>query len=110
MLNLADRGFFSMDRWLRFSAGGADLAWRVKNGARSVPFRTVRALPDEIPGSGHGPDPLPQALATAALTSRRAEDFEKNLDRLREVGLDMETADVFREIEGFRHRCPHLVQ
>ena len=46
MLNLADRGFFSMDRWLRFSASGADLAWRVKNGAKSVPFRTVRALPD----------------------------------------------------------------
>jgi hypothetical protein len=46
MLNLADRGFFSMDRWLRFSASGADLAWRVKNDAKSVPFRTVRALPD----------------------------------------------------------------
>ena len=46
MLNLADRGFFSMDRWLRFSAAGADLAWRVKNGAKSVPFKTVRALPD----------------------------------------------------------------
>ena len=46
MLNLADRGFFSMDRWLRFSGSGADLAWRVKNGAKSVPFRTVRALPD----------------------------------------------------------------
>ena len=28
-LNLADRGFFSMDRWIRFSAAGADLLWRV---------------------------------------------------------------------------------
>ena len=46
MLNLADRGFFSMDRWIRFSATGAHLAWRVKNGAKSVPFRTVRELPD----------------------------------------------------------------
>jgi Transposase DDE domain/Insertion element 4 transposase N-terminal len=46
MINLADRGFFSMDRWLRFSAGGAHLAWRVKNGAKSVPFKTLRALPD----------------------------------------------------------------
>ena len=35
-LNLADRGFFSMDRWLRFSASGADLAWRVKNGPVST--------------------------------------------------------------------------
>src|ERR1035437_7065043 len=43
MLNLAGRGFFSMDRFLRFSAAGAELCWRVRNGAKSVPFRT---LPD----------------------------------------------------------------
>lgn len=46
ILNLADRGFFSMDRWIRFSAGGAHLAWRVKNGAKSVPFKTLKTLPD----------------------------------------------------------------
>ena len=46
ILNLADRGFFSMDRWIRFSAAGAHLAWRVKNGAKSVPFKTIRTLPD----------------------------------------------------------------
>ena len=46
MLNLADRGFFSMDRFLRFSARGAHLAWRVKNGAKSVPLKTVKTLPD----------------------------------------------------------------
>jgi hypothetical protein len=46
LLNLADRGFFSMDRFLRFSAAGAHLAWRVKNAAKSVPARTVRVLPD----------------------------------------------------------------
>jgi len=46
ILNLADRGFFSMDRWTRFSAAGAHLAWRVKNGAKSVPFKTIRVLPD----------------------------------------------------------------
>ncbi len=46
MVNLADRGFFSMHRWIRFSAGGAHLAWRVKNGAKSVPFKTLRVLKD----------------------------------------------------------------
>jgi len=46
IINLADRGFFSMDRWIRFSARGAHLAWRVKNGAKSVPFKTVRTLSD----------------------------------------------------------------
>jgi hypothetical protein len=46
MINLCDRGFFSMDRWLRFSAAMADLCWRIKNGAKSVPLRIIRALPD----------------------------------------------------------------
>jgi hypothetical protein len=45
-LNLADRGFPSMDRWIRFSDAGADLLWRVKNGAKSVPFTTLRVLKD----------------------------------------------------------------
>jgi hypothetical protein len=45
-LSLADRGFFSMDRWLRFSAAGAHLLWRVKNAARSVPFRRLETLKD----------------------------------------------------------------
>ena len=45
-LNLADRGFFSMDRWIRFSGTGAHLAWRVKNGAKCVPFKTLKVLKD----------------------------------------------------------------
>ena len=45
-LNLADRGFFSMDRFIRFSGAGADLLWRVKNGAKCVPFKTLRLLKD----------------------------------------------------------------
>jgi hypothetical protein len=35
-LNLADRNFFSMDRWLRFAATGAQLAWRVKKGPSTI--------------------------------------------------------------------------
>jgi hypothetical protein len=46
MLNLADRGFFSMRRWIRFSGTGADLAWRIKNAAKSVPLKTLKTLPD----------------------------------------------------------------
>lgn len=45
-LNLADRGFFSMDRWIRFSGIGAHLLWRVKNDAKCVPFRTIKILED----------------------------------------------------------------
>ena len=46
ILNLADRGFFSMHRWIRFSGTGAHLAWRIKNSARSVPLKTLKTLPD----------------------------------------------------------------
>ena len=46
ILNLADRGFFSMDRYVRFAAAGSDLAWRVKDSARSIPARTLEVLPD----------------------------------------------------------------
>jgi hypothetical protein len=45
-LCLADRYFFSMDRWLRFSGTGAHLLWRVKDAARSVPFRRLQVLGD----------------------------------------------------------------
>ena len=37
-----------MDRWIRFSATGAHLCWRVKNGARSVPFKTLKTLADGL--------------------------------------------------------------
>ncbi len=45
-LNLADRGFMSMDRFIRFSGTGAHLLRRVKNGAKSVPFKTLKPLKD----------------------------------------------------------------
>src|SRR5260370_2760049 len=36
----------SLSCWIRFSAAGAHLAWRIKNGAKSVPLKTARTLPD----------------------------------------------------------------
>ncbi len=44
ILNLADRGFFSMDRFIRFSAAGAHLAWRVKNGSAPLPATAAGAV------------------------------------------------------------------
>src|SRR5204862_8173684 len=57
-LSLADRGFFSMDRWLRFSAAGAHLLWRGANPPRAGPLRLVRQLEDgpdlvHLPASSH---------------------------------------------------------
>lgn len=75
MLNLADRGFFSMDRWIRFSATGAHLCWRVKNGARSVPFKTLKTLPD-------GSELVLLRESGAMLTKRRRDIGDKAAPRL----------------------------
>ena len=45
MVNLADRGFPSMKRYLAAAATGSDLVWRWKNDARSLPAKTLEILP-----------------------------------------------------------------
>jgi hypothetical protein len=46
MVNLADRGFPSMERYLAAAGTGADLVWRWKNGKKCLPARTLEVLPD----------------------------------------------------------------
>ena len=75
IVNTADRGFFSMDRWIRFSARGAHLLWRVKNGAKSVPFKTLRTLPD-------GSELVLLRESDSMLVRRRRENKDKTLPRL----------------------------
>jgi hypothetical protein len=75
MLNLADRGFFSMHRWIRFSAAGAHLAWRIKNGAKSVPLKTVRTLPD-------GSELVMLHESDGMRTRRRRETGDRQAERL----------------------------
>ncbi len=58
----------------------------------------ARRMPAGLPGPGASPDPVAEALATAALTSHSSEDFERNLNRLRDLGLDIETTNVFRTL------------
>jgi hypothetical protein len=73
-LNLADRRFFSMDRRIRFSVTGAQPCWRVKNGARSVPFKTLKTLPDvsELVLLHESNGMLASAAATPATRTHRA--------------------------------------
>jgi hypothetical protein len=77
-VNLADRGFFSMDRWTRAAATGAQLVWRVKNGARSLPARLVEVLPD---GSAR----VDLVESDAMLSRRRTACGDRSLTRLRPV-------------------------
>lgn len=74
-LNLADRAFFSMRRWVTFAATGAHLLWRIKTGARSLAVKLTQVLPD---GSA-----LVRLRESASMLSRRRTDAaDKTLPRL----------------------------
>ena len=75
ILNLADRNFFSMARWVRCAATGAHLIWRVKNGARSLPVRIVAVLSD-------GSVLVRLRESNAMLAARRAKAGDRSLARL----------------------------
>ena len=74
-LNLCDRNFFSMARWIRFTGTRAHLAWRVKNGIKSLPARIIWVLPD-------GSALVRLRESDGMLTARRAKTGEKGLTRL----------------------------
>lgn len=86
-LNLADRNFFSMDRWLRFSATGAQLAWRVKNGKNSLPARLIGRLPD-------GSSLVRLRESDAMRTRRRKETGDPHAERLPETVARLVEFDV----------------
>ena len=69
------RVLLRVDRWIRFSASGAHLAWRVKNGAKSVPFKTLRTLTD-------GSELVLLRESGSMLGKRRRDAGNKTLPRL----------------------------
>jgi hypothetical protein len=91
-LNLADRNFFSMNRWQRFSATGAQLVWRVKNGVGSLPAKVLKRLPD----GSH----LVRLRESDAMRARRRKDSaDPNTARLpdttaRLVEFDVKVTDL----------------
>jgi hypothetical protein len=87
MLNLADRNFFSMRRFLAFSATGAELVWRVKNGAKSLPARITARLPD-------GSYLVRLRESAGMLTTRRQERGQRHAPRLPDTTARMIEFDV----------------
>jgi hypothetical protein len=77
-INLADRNFFSMHRWRTAAATGAHLAWRVKNGHRSLPAKILDTLPD-------GSDRVRLRESDAMLTRRRKTSGEPKAVRLPDI-------------------------
>ena len=95
ILNLADRGFFSMDRWIRFSARGADLAWRIKNGAKSVPLKTIKTLPD-------GSELVMLHESDGMRTQRRKESGDPRAERLPDTPARLVSFTVTARTAGGR--------
>jgi hypothetical protein len=55
-------------------------------------------VPAEGAAEAGSPSALAQALAAAARTSRSQEEFEQKLEKIRELGLEVEMADIFRAL------------
>ena len=87
ILNLADRGFFSMHRWIRFSGTGADLAWRIKNSAKSVPLTAIKTLPD-------GSELVMLHESDGMRTRRRKETGDPRAERLPDTAARLVTFTV----------------
>jgi Transposase DDE domain/Insertion element 4 transposase N-terminal len=77
-LNLADRNFFSMNRWRTAAGTGAHLVWRVKNGARSLPATVVHTLAD-------GSHLVRLRESDAMLSARRKASGETKAPRLQDI-------------------------
>jgi hypothetical protein len=101
-LNLADRNFFSMARWIAFSGTGAHLAWRVKNGKNSLPAKAVHTLTD-------GSTLVRLRESNSMLTARRRKAADPTLTRLpdtiaRLVEFDVAVTDARRRTKTSRFR------
>lgn len=77
-LNVADRNFFSMNRWRTAAGTGAHLIWRVKNGAKSLPAKVISTLPD-------GSHLVALHESDSMLTTRRKASGDKLASRLEDI-------------------------
>ena len=101
MLNLAGRGFFSMHRWIRFSGTGAHLAWRIKNGAKSVPLKTLRTRPD-------GSELVMLHESDGMRTRRRRETGDKQAERLPDTMARLVTVTVTASTRSGRTKTTRM--
>src|SRR6266498_2185760 len=86
-----------MARWIRAAETGAELAWRVKNGARSLPAKTTAVLPD-------GSSLLRLRESDSMLSRRRAEAGDRTLPRLPDTAARLVEFDVLTPDEAGKTR------
>jgi hypothetical protein len=98
IVNLADRGFPSMERYLAAAGTGADLVWRWKNGKNSLPAKTLEVLPD-------GSELVVMRESDGMLARRRQASRNHAAPRLPDTIARLVTFTVMTQTPGGRRRA-----
>ena len=98
MVNLADRGFPSMERYLAAAATGADLVWRWKNGGKCLPAKTLEVLPD-------GSELVVMRESDGMLARRRRESRNHAADRLPDTIARLVTFTIMTETASGKRKA-----
>jgi hypothetical protein len=101
MVNLADRGFPSMDRYIRAAATGSDLVWRWKNDAKSLPAKTLEVLPD-------GSELVVMRESDGMLARRRRESRNHAAPRLPDTIARLVTFMIMTETRSGRRKATRV--
>jgi hypothetical protein len=96
-LNLADRNFFSMARFLAFTKADAHLAWRIKNSNKQLPAKAIADLPD-------GSQQVRLHESDGMLTRRRRKAGNSSLPRLPDTIARLVEFDLVVQDERGRTR------
>ena len=100
-VNLADRGFPSMERYLAAAGTGADLVWRWKNDGKSLPAKTLEALPD-------GSELVVMRESAGMLSRRRRESRNHAAPRLPDTIARLVTFTVVTRTAGGRSKTTRI--
>jgi hypothetical protein len=101
MVNLADRGFPSMERYLAAAGTGADLVWRWKNGKSSLPARTLEVLPD-------GSELVVMRESDGMLARRRQASRNHAAPRLPDTIARLVTFTILTQTPGGRRKATRV--
>jgi hypothetical protein len=97
-VNLADRGFPPMGRFLAAAATGADLAWRWKNGKDCLPAKTLEVLPD-------GSELVVMRESGGMLARRRRASRDHAAPRLPDAIARLVTFTIFAQTRSGRRKA-----
>jgi hypothetical protein len=101
IVNLADRGFPSVERYLAAAGTGADLVWRWKNDAKSLPAKTLEVLPD-------GSELVVMRESDGMLARRRQASRNHAAPRLPDTVARLVTFTVLTQTPGGRRKATRV--